>query len=445
MTQPNALIASLQHSSPSGHSIGIVGLGYVGLPLACLLAKKYRVVGFDISQERIDELSRHHDRTREVEDAALLAQPSLAFTSDATALRRCPVVIVCVPTPVDTFRIPDLTPLEKASQTVGANLQDGSIVVFESTVYPGVTEDICGPILAKASGLVLNQSFYLGYSPERVNPGDRRHTIDKITKVVSGSTPEVAQALAEIYGSVITAGIHVAPTIKTAEAAKVIENTQRDINIALVNELAMLFDRIGLDTQDVLTAAKTKWNFLDFAPGLVGGHCIGVDPYYLTHLARSVGFHTEVITAGRRINDSVGTFVGQKTLNLLLQSGPPVGRRPVVAILGVTFKENVPDLRNTKVMDVGDFLLTHGVDVYFVDPVADPNEFHHEYKRRLTPWEDVPPCDALIYAVRHEIFARSYGIDRLAQKLVGHRVIVDIKGAIDRAEALNAGVRMWRL
>jgi UDP-N-acetyl-D-galactosamine dehydrogenase len=426
--------------------IGVVGLGYVGLPLACLLAEKFRVVGFDIKESRVQELMKGFDRTKEVEDSAKLLNPNMTYSADPKCLAECPVIIVAVPTPVDDFKQPDLTPVVKASETVGKYMSKGTIVCFESTVYPGVTEKICSKHLTKASGgLVYNKDYYLGYSPERVNPGDKLHTIDKILKVVSGSNPEVTDLLCQLYGAVVTAGIHRAPNMATAEAAKVIENTQRDVNIALINELALLFDKIGLDTQDVLAAARTKWNFLDFRPGLVGGHCIGVDPYYLTHLAASVNFHTQAINAGRRINDSMGQFVAEKTLQLIVGSKTKLSHPLRVGILGVTFKEDCPDVRNTRVVDIANTLEALGVEVHMVDPVADAIDFEEEYKRHLTTWEKLPTCDAIIVAVKHKMFASEFSASRLLQKLGPAKVIVDVKAALDRVECEKVGINLWRL
>jgi UDP-N-acetyl-D-galactosamine dehydrogenase len=430
------------HAAP----VGVVGLGYVGLPLACLLAKKFKVVGFDIKAKRVEELTNGHDRTGEVEDKAVLLNPNLAYTADPQRLGECPLIIIAVPTPVDGFKVPDLGPVISASKTVGSVVAKGSTIVFESTVYPGVTDGVCAETIAKQRGLVPGVDFHLGYSPERVNPGDKRHTIDKITKVVSGSTPEVTELLAKVYGSVITAGVFRAASIRTAEAAKVIENIQRDLNIALVNELSMLFDRIGLDTLDVLEASGTKWNFLPFRPGLVGGPCIGVDPYYLTHLAEGVGFHTQVISAGRRINDGMGPFVAQKCVSMLLSSKTPAhGGRPRVAILGVTFKENLPDVRNTKVVDVADALAGFGVDSYLMDPVADADDFHEEYRRELVQWDQIPPCDAIVLAVKHDIILKEFPLERLAEKLRGAKLVLDLKGALDRQRAVELGLKLWRM
>ncbi len=425
--------------------LGVVGLGYVGLPLACLFAEKYRVVGFDIKKDRVEELKKGLDRTREVEDKAKLLNPNITYTCDATSLANCPVIIVAVPTPIDNFKVPDLTPVVGASKTVGKHMTKGTIVVYESTVYPGLTETTCGKLLEEQSGMKCGRDFFLGYSPERVNPGDKKHTIDKIVKVVSGQTPEVLDVLAEVYGSVIPAGVHRAPSMATAEAAKVLENTQRDINIALVNELAMLCERIGLDTNDVLEAASTKWNFLNFRPGLVGGHCIGVDPYYLTHLASSVNFHPQAILAGRRINDGMGKFIGEKLIRLCLNAGKKLEKELKIAILGVTFKENVPDLRNSKVLDIVETLETFGAKIYLFDPIADPEEFHEEYGRKLVNWKDIPACDAMILAVKHNIFLDEYPLKRLVEKMNGTRIIADVKAMIDRKEARDMGVTVWRL
>lgn len=425
--------------------IGIVGLGYVGLPLACLFAEKYKVVGFDVNRRRISELRDGVDRTREIENKERLLNKNLTYTADPSELSQCPVIIVAVPTPIDNFKKPDLGLVEAASKTVGKVLKPGTIVVFESTVYPGVTEKLCGSILTKESGLKLNVDFWLGYSPERVNPGDKEHTIDKIMKVVSGSTLEAARVLSSVYGSVITAGIHTAPSIATAEAAKVIENTQRDLNIALVNELAMLFDRIGLDTLDVLQAANTKWNFLPFRPGLVGGHCIGVDPYYLTHLAESVNFHPQAILSGRRINDSMSEFIANKAMGLILNSGQDIKGKVKIGILGATFKENIPDIRNTKVLGIAETLEQYGVQVFIFDPVADKEEFEHEYGRKLFSWDEIPVCDALILTVQHDIFRQEFGLPRLLTKLNGKKIILDVKSVLPRAEAQKLGMKIWRL
>jgi len=428
-------------------AIGIIGLGYVGLPLACLLATKYRVIGFDINLERVEELRRGVDRTREIEDPKKLSQKTLAFSTNAKDLQGCSLFIVTVPTPVDEYKRPDLDPLLSASATVGQQMEAGSVVVFESTVYPGCTETDCCEVIEVHSGLSYKKGeFHLGYSPERVNPGDRTHTIEKIRKVVSGSSPEALEFIAGIYGSIIEAGIYKAPTIATAEAAKVIENTQRDINIALINELAVLFERCGLDTQEVLAAARTKWNFLDFTPGLVGGHCIGVDPYYLTHLAAKYGLHPQVIQSGRKINDSMGAFVAEKTLKMLLKAHDHPISSLRVGVLGVTFKENVPDLRNSKVFDVVETLESYGIEVVCVDPVCHASDLMSHYGRKLVSIESLPPCDALILAVKHDVFIKTLPLPILKTKLKPHsKVLVDLKGVYDRNEAQGLGFEIWRL
>ena len=366
-------------------TIAIVGLGYVGLPLAALFATKFKVIGFDINQQRITELEAGHDRTRELSSerlSSVIRPPSaaagLSFSTDPAVLGGARLIIVTVPTPIDDHKNPDLTPLVKSSTMIGRHLVAGTTVVYESTVYPGCTEEDCLPLIEKESGLKWKTGFFAGYSPERINPGDKEHTVEKIKKVVSGDTAETAQLLKDVYGAVIMAGIFVAATIKTAEAAKVIENTQRDLNIALMNELALIFDRMGISTLDVLEAAGTKWNFLPFKPGLVGGHCIGVDPYYLTFKAESLGYHPQVILAGRRINDGMGKFIAEKTVKLLIANDRPV-KRAQVLILGWTFKEDVPDIRNTRVIDIYRELQSYGVDVSCYDPEADLAEVKHEY------------------------------------------------------------------
>lgn len=426
-------------------AIVVVGLGYVGLPLACLLSSRYKVVGFDIDARRIEELNKGVDATREITDKAKLLNDNLLYTNDSNVIGQSRFIIVAVPTPIDNHKKPDLTPLISASKLVGENIGKDSVVVYESTVYPGVTQGKCREVLEEYSGLVYQQDFYLGYSPERVNPGDRDHTIDKITKVVSGSNHEILKLLSRIYGSVITAGVHEAPSIEIAEAAKVIENTQRDLNIALVNELALIFERIGLDTLDVIAAAATKWNFLPFKPGLVGGHCIGVDPYYLTHLAEGLGLHPEVINAGRRINDNMGVYVAQKTLRLIFSQGQQVQAPIKVAILGVTFKENIPDLRNTRVVDIADELEKFGSEVYFVDPVAEKEEFEREYNKTLSEWDALPECDAIVLAVGHSIFNAEYPLQRLITKFGKSKIVVDVKGSLCREEAKKYGITIWRL
>jgi UDP-N-acetyl-D-galactosamine dehydrogenase len=410
--------------------IAVIGLGYVGLPLAVEFAGQFDTIGFDIDTERIDELRRGHDRTLEVPDEELAAAERLSFTADHADLNRADVFIVTVPTPVDGHKRPDLRPLESASRSVGRTMRPGATVVYESTVYPGATEEVCVPILEAESGLRLNQGFTAGYSPERINPGDRERRLGSIVKVTSGSTPEAAEFIDSLYARIVPAGTHRAPSIRVAEAAKVIENTQRDVNIALINELALLFGRLGIDTQDVLAASGTKWNFLPFRPGLVGGHCIGVDPYYLTHKAEEVGYHPQVILAGRRINDGMGGYVADQVVLQLAKRGRPVGGARVV-VLGLTFKENVPDLRNTRVIDVVGRLREYGASVDVVDPWVDVEEAQREYGLSLVGLEDLEAhYDAAILAVAHLQFD---GIGPRLRELVGETgVIYDVKGTLPR-------------
>jgi UDP-N-acetyl-D-galactosamine dehydrogenase len=422
--------------------ISVVGLGYVGLPVAVAFGRTARVVGFDVNPHRIAELRAGSDRTGEV-DAADLGAADILFTDRVEDLRTADFHIVAVPTPVDDAHQPDLTPLVRASETVGRALKKGDIVVYESTVYPGATEEICAPVLERVSGLRCGPDFTLGYSPERINPGDREHTFTKIKKVVSGQDAPTLAAVAEVYGSVVTAGVHRAASIKVAEAAKVIENTQRDLNIALMNELAVLFERLGIDTLDVLEAAGTKWNFLPFRPGLVGGHCIGVDPYYLTHKAEKVGYIPQVILAGRRINDGMGAFVANRTIREMILAGHPVSGAPIT-VLGLTFKEDCPDLRNSRVIDIIRELQDFGAVVQVADPLADPEEARHEYGVTLTPFDKLEPAAAVVAAVAHREY-RNLGAASLLARCRRPAVVVDVKGAYDRAALAAAGVRLWRL
>ncbi len=423
--------------------IAVVGLGYVGLPLAVHLSRHFDVVGYDLKPDRIRELKSGKDRTLEITENDL-ADARIFFTSDPAELGRCKLIIVAVPTPIDAHRIPDLNPLRGASHTVGQQMKPGTCVVFESTVYPGATEEVCVPIMEKASGLKFGTDFTVGYSPERINPGDKEHTLDRIVKVVSGSNAVTTTLLSRVYGAVVAAGIHPVSTIKVAEAAKVIENTQRDLNIALMNELAMIFDKMGIDTAEVLKAAGTKWNFLPFRPGLVGGHCIGVDPYYLTFKAESLGYHPEMILSGRRINDNMAKFVAERTVKILINAGKQV-RDSRVAVLGLTFKENVPDLRNTKVVDIISELNTYGVNVVVNDPIADPDEARTYYNIDLQPIEAMGRVDAVIVAVIHDAY-RSMGLSRIARLCYdGCPIVIDIKGAFDLADACNEEIRYWRL
>ena len=405
--------------------VGIVGLGYVGLPLAVEFGKHFDTVGFDIKPHRIAELASGRDSTLEVSRAELKAATRLSFSTELDSLKRCRVLIVTVPTPIDEYKRPDLTPLIKASETVGKVLGKGTVVVYESTVYPGCTEEVCVPILERESGLEVNRDFFVGYSPERINPGDKEHRLTTIKKVTSGSTPEAAEFVDKLYGTIVTAGTHKASSIKVAEAAKVIENTQRDVNIALINELALIFRRLGLDTEEVLSAAGTKWNFLPFKPGLVGGHCIGVDPYYLTHKAQSIGYHPEMILAGRRVNDNMGLYVAGEIIKLMTEKRIHVkGARTLV--LGMTFKENCPDIRNSKVIDVVRELEKYGADVDIYDPWADGQECRHEYGVR--PIKTLTPkhYDVAVIAVAHREFRDmgAAGVRRLCRK---NHVLYDIK------------------
>jgi UDP-N-acetyl-D-galactosamine dehydrogenase len=422
--------------------IAVIGLGYVGLPVALAVARRFPgTVGFDISERKVAELQSGFDRTGEVASEALRASP-LVFAHDPEALRGVTFFIVAVPTPIDHNRKPELTPLRRASETIGRVLEPGSVVVFESTVYPGVTEEVCGPILARVSGLRQGVDFKLGYSPERINPGDKEHTLERITKVVAGEDEATLQRVAAVYERIVPAGVYRASSIRVAEAAKVIENTQRDLNIALMNELAIIFDRLGIPTREVLAAAQTKWNFLPFKPGLVGGHCIGVDPYYLTSKAEEVGYHPQVILAGRRINDGMGAFVAQKLVKLLVRRDVPI-RQARIGVLGLTFKEDVPDLRNSRVPDIVQELGQFGVEPLVHDPLADAEEAREEYGLSLCAWEELRELDALVLAVAH----RRYLERPLAELLGGLKpagVVIDVKSALVQRE-LPEGVGYWSL
>lgn len=422
--------------------ISVIGLGYVGLPVAVAFGKVRRTVGFDINSTRIKELRDGHDRTGEVAPEDLKAADIL-LTDTIAELKQADFHIVAVPTPIDDANQPDLKLMYRASETVGAALKPGDIVVYESTVYPGVTEDECLPILERVSGLKAGRDFFLGYSPERINPGDKEHTFTKIKKVVSGQTPETLEIVAQVYSSVVTAGVHRASSIKVAEAAKVIENTQRDLNIALMNELALIFDRMGIDTGEVLAAAGSKWNFLKFTPGLVGGHCIGVDPYYLTHKAEKLGYIPQVILAGRRINDGMGKFIAQRAVKEIIHAGHPV-LGSVVTVLGLTFKEDCPDLRNSKVIDIITELKDYGVEVQVCDPLADPAEAQHEYGVTLVPADLMKPAVAVVAAVAHKEY-RSLTATDLAALMGKSPVLVDVKGLFPRERMQAAGIRVWTL
>jgi UDP-N-acetyl-D-galactosamine dehydrogenase len=423
--------------------IAVVGLGYVGLPLAIAFGKKYRTIGFDLSEEKITAYRAGYDPTDEVGSEEFKAASSISFTSDASALAEADFIVVAVPTPVDAAHNPDFGALIKSSDTVGRHMKRGATVVYESTVYPGATEEICIPVLERASGLKWKKDFFVGYSPERINPGDRERTLTKITKIVAGDTPETGALLEKTYGSIIEAGVYPTSSIQVAEAAKVIENTQRDLNISLMNELALIFNRMGIDTLEVLRAAGTKWNFLPFRPGLVGGHCIGVDPYYLTHKAEMLGYHPQVILAGRRINDSMGQFVAAQTVKQMIAHNLPV-KGADVTVLGMTFKENCRDIRNSKVIDVVRELQSYGCRVHVHDPIADSDECQHEYGIGLTPWDDLPQARAVIAAVAHKEYVEM-GTAMLLRKLWTGGIFADVKSAHDPDVVRNAGAQLWRL
>ena len=424
-------------------TVAVVGLGYVGLPLAVEFGKKWRTIGFDLSAAKVASYKKFVDPTGEVSSDDLKAAKLLEVGSDPAALAQADFIVVAVPTPVDQAHQPDFTPLVGSSQSVGRNLKRGATVVFESTVYPGATEEVCIPIIEKESGLKWKQDFFVGYSPERINPGDKERTLTKIVKVVSGDTPETLERVKDMYGSIITAGVYPASCIKVAEAAKVIENTQRDLNIALMNELAIIFDRIGIDTLEVLKAAGTKWNFLPFRPGLVGGHCIGVDPYYLTHKAEMLGYHPEVILAGRRINDGMGKFIAEQTVKNLVRNGWQVKDAPII-VLGLTFKEDCPDLRNSRVIDVIQELQSYGARVIVHEPVANADEARHEYGVELTAWDDLPQAAAIVAAVAHKEF-RNRPLSDFTAKLQAGGVLTDVKSMFDEDQLKAKGVTVWRL
>ncbi len=425
-----------------GRKISVIGLGYVGLPVAVAFGEKGKVIGFDIDPDRIKELKNGVDRTGEVEPG-LLAKSEVLFTSDPKQLRNADFHIIAAPTPIEDSKLPDLTPILRASETVGQQLKPGDIVTYESTVYPGATEEDCVPVLERESGLTCGRDFFVAYSPERINPGDREHTFTLITKVVAGQNPATLDVVAQVYESVVTAGVHRAPSIKVAEAAKVIENTQRDLNIALMNELALIFNRMGIDTHDVLSAAGTKWNFLRFVPGLVGGHCIGVDPYYLTHKAAMLGYNPRVILAGRSVNDAMGNYVARQVVKLLIQAGENV-KGSVVTILGITFKANVPDLRNTRVMDIVSELGEYGVQVQVHDPLASADEAKRRYELDLLTYDALKPAHAVILAVPHQQYVEQgwEGVVNLLGN--GRGVVVDVTANLPR-NPMPDGVKLWRL
>ena len=423
--------------------VAVVGLGYVGLPLAVEFGKQRRTIGLDLSQRKIEAYCRFEDPTGEVSPQQLRDAAQLHCTTDGAALADADFIIVAVPTPVDEAHRPDFGPLVGSSETVGRHMKRGATVIFESTVYPGATEEVCVPVLEKYSGLKWKQDFNVGYSPERINPGDKSRTLTKIVKLVSGDTPETLAKVEQLYASIISAGVHPASSIRVAEAAKVIENTQRDLNIALMNELSLIFNRMGIDTLEVLEAAGTKWNFLPFRPGLVGGHCIGVDPYYLTHKAEMLGYQPQVILAGRRINDSMGKYVAEQTVKRMIAAGHSVKDANVI-VLGMTFKEDCPDLRNSKVIDVIHELQSFGVNVHVHDPIADSDECRHEYGIGLTPWEKLPKASAIVAAVGHKPY-KEMGLPALLGKLQPGGVFADVKSVYDPAPVREAGYDLWRL
>ncbi|MGZ0018234.1 nucleotide sugar dehydrogenase [Nitrosomonas sp. wSCUT-2] len=424
--------------------IAVVGLGYVGLPLAVEFGKKYSTIGIDLSAGKIAAYRNFVDPAGEVSSENLRAATQLSYHNDPQALSDVDFIIVAVPTPVDKANQPDFTALIKSSETVGKYIKRGAVVVYESTVYPGATEEVCIPVIEKHSGLKWKLDFFVGYSPERINPGDKERTVTKIIKVVSGDTPQTLKTIAEVYGSIITAGVYSASSIKVAEAAKVIENTQRDLNIALMNELAIIFDKIGIDTLEVLKVAETKWNFLSFRPGLVGGHCIGVDPYYLTHKADMVGYHPQVILAGRRINDSMTAYVAQQTVKQIIQAGGAVKGSKVI-VLGLTFKENCADLRNSKVADLVRELREFGCEVSVHDPLADPEEAIHEYGITLTEWRALPEkAEAIVAAVAHTAYINK-PINEFLFNLKKGGVLIDVKSAYPQEAIEAAGYKLWRL
>jgi UDP-N-acetyl-D-glucosamine/UDP-N-acetyl-D-galactosamine dehydrogenase len=424
-------------------TVAVLGLGYVGLPLALGFGRKLKTIGFDLSVKKVNAYKTGVDPTGEMEPAAFKASTKIEYTTDAAALKNADFIVVAVPTPVDDAKRPDLSPVEGACRMVAKNMKKGVIVIFESTVYPGVTEDVCVPILEKESGLKCGPDFKVGYSPERINPGDKEHTLEKIIKVVAGQDAETLEQVAWLYEQVIEAGVHRAASIKVAEAAKVIENTQRDLNIALMNELSLIFHRLGIDTADVLKAAGTKWNFLPFRPGLVGGHCIGVDPYYLTYKAEMLGYHPQVILAGRRINDNMGVFIAEQTVKQMIQAGRPISGANVL-VMGITFKENCADLRNSRVIDVIKELGSYGAKVHVWDPIADQAEAKHEYGVTLREWSSIPKLDAVVGAVSHREIL-SIDLKALAKITGENTPFIDVKSAFSRESLAAAGFKVWRL
>jgi UDP-N-acetyl-D-galactosamine dehydrogenase len=423
--------------------VAVIGLGYVGLPLVVEFGKHMRTIGFDIAVSKVESCQRGVDPSRELSDEDMRLSTQAVYTADPALLAEADIIVVAVPTPVDGAHIPDFRPLIGSSTSVGRHMKKGVTVVYESTVYPGATEEVCIPVLERESGMVWKKDFFVGYSPERINPGDKEHTLTKILKIVSGDTPETLERVANLYEQIIVPGVHRASSIKAAEAAKVIENTQRDLNIALMNELSIIFDKLGIDTTEVLEAAGTKWNFLKFKPGLVGGHCIGVDPYYLTHKAEMLGYNPQVILAGRRINDGMGKFIAEQTIKHMIAGGSYVKGAKVI-VLGLTFKENCGDLRNSKVIDIIQELKSYGVDVFVTDPQAEAEEALHEYGVKLTPWDALPRSDGIVAAVAHMEFA-ALSIEDIGKKLVKGGAFIDVKAAFDAKAIQGAGYKLWRL
>ena len=424
-------------------TVAVIGLGYVGLPLVVAYGQSMRTLGFDIDAAKVASCQRGVDPSRELSDAEMAKARLAEYSDDPACLAEADILIIAVPTPVDAAHIPDFTPLIGASVSAGRHMKPGVIVVYESTVYPGATEEICIPVLERESGLVWKKDFFVGYSPERINPGDREHTLTTVKKIVSGDTPETLEKVAALYERIVTPGVHRCSSLKAAEAAKVIENTQRDLNIALMNELALIFDRLDIDTSEVLEAAGTKWNFLHFKPGLVGGHCIGVDPYYLTHKAEMVGYHPQVILAGRRINDGMGKFVAEQTVKQIIAADGRV-KGAKVNVLGLTFKEDCGDLRNSRVVDIIQELAAYGLKVFVHDPCCDSEEALHEYGVTLSPWEALPVAEAVVVAVAHRAY-REMPVVTLTEKIVPGGCCIDVKAVLDRDALTKAGFPVWRL
>ena len=423
--------------------VAVIGLGYVGLPLVVEFGKHMRTIGFDIALHKVESCQRGVDPSRELSDAEMRVSPHAVYTADPKMLAEADMIVVAVPTPVDVAHIPDFRPLIGSSTSVGRHMKKGVTVIYESTVYPGATEEVCIPVLERESGLKWKTDFNVGYSPERINPGDKEHTLTKILKIVSGDSEATLDKVAKLYETIIVPGVHRASSIKAAEAAKVIENTQRDLNISLMNELSIIFDKMGIDTTEVLEAAGTKWNFLKFKPGLVGGHCIGVDPYYLTHKAEMLGYNPQVILAGRRINDGMGKFIAEQTIKHMIAAGSYI-KGAKVNVLGLTFKENCGDLRNSKVIDIINELKSYGVEVHVTDPQAESDEAVHEYGVPLVAWDDLPRADAIVAAVAHNEFA-ALSMDDIAKKLVKGGAFIDVKASFDRKAITGAGYKLWRL